>query len=209
MVRTPPGIAAAARLCKQILVPSALAARWRPAHSLLMLTLHPRRLLDAAIGSHVQNGANAAEMGLAGAAGVLPPQYVNFKETTRSEMLEIKAKMGELRKLHGQVGLCVFQGPPQPAAHAYRPAAAAPPMGRSCCARSPTTQRRIDAVLQRRPQSDSAALAHGSAAMDHGHDRKHTAQDGNSKVAQDDCQRLFQNSDAQYMWRAAGGADQL
>lgn len=112
MVRTPPGIAAAARLCKQILVPSALAARRRPAHSPLMLTLHPRRLLDAAIGSHVQNGANAAEMGLAGAAGVLPPQYVNFKETTRSEMLEIKAKMGELRKLHGQVGLCVFQGAP-------------------------------------------------------------------------------------------------
>lgn len=63
------------------------------------------RLLDAAIGSHVQNGSSAAEMGLAGTAGVLPPQYVNFKESTRSEMLEIKAKMGELRKLHGQVTL--------------------------------------------------------------------------------------------------------
>ena len=62
------------------------------------------RLLDKAIGSHVQNGASAAEMGLAGAAGALPPQYVDFKELTRSQMLGIKAKMGELRKLHGQVG---------------------------------------------------------------------------------------------------------
>ena len=67
-----------------------------------MVMLH--RLLDKAIGSHVQNGASAAEMGLAGAAGALPPQYVDFKELTRSQMLGIKAKMGELRKLHGQVG---------------------------------------------------------------------------------------------------------
>jgi hypothetical protein len=64
----------------------------------------PPRLLDKAIGSHVQNGASAAEMGLAGAAGALPPQYVDFKEATRRQMLGIKAKMGELRKLHGQVG---------------------------------------------------------------------------------------------------------
>lgn len=66
------------------------------------------RLLDKAIGSHVQNGASAAEMGLAGAAGPLPPQYVDFKELTRSQMLGIKAKMGELRKLHGQVGRATF-----------------------------------------------------------------------------------------------------
>jgi syntaxin 16 len=66
------------------------------------------RLLDKAIGSHVQNGASAAEMGLAGAAGALPPQYVDFKELTRSQMLGIKAKMGELRKLHGQAALTSF-----------------------------------------------------------------------------------------------------
>ena len=66
------------------------------------------RLLDKAIGSHVQNGASAAEMGLAGPAGALPPQYVDFKELTRSQMLGIKAKMGELRKLHGQVGHDIY-----------------------------------------------------------------------------------------------------
>lgn len=33
------------------------------------------------------------------------PRYVEFKESARIQMLEIRAKMGELRKLHGQVGL--------------------------------------------------------------------------------------------------------
>lgn len=66
------------------------------------------RLLDAAIGSHAANGSSLAEQGLAGVAGVLPPDYVSFKESTRAEMLEIKAKMGELRKLHGQAALTSF-----------------------------------------------------------------------------------------------------
>lgn len=43
-------------------------------------------------------------MGMAGVAGVLPPSYVDFKELIRAEMLGVKAKMAELRKLHGQVG---------------------------------------------------------------------------------------------------------
>ena len=61
------------------------------------------RLLEAALGSHVD--PDAAEQGLAGAAGVVPPQYVRLKEAARVQALEIKAKMGELRKLHGQVRL--------------------------------------------------------------------------------------------------------
>ena len=40
---------------------------------------------------------------MVGAAGALSPQYVDFKESARRDMQEIKAKMGELRKLHGQV----------------------------------------------------------------------------------------------------------
>lgn len=46
---------------------------------------------------------DAAEQGLAGPAGVVPPQYVQLKEAARLQALEIKAKMGELRRLHGQV----------------------------------------------------------------------------------------------------------
>ena len=61
----------------------------------------PCRLLDGtALGSH--SDSSAAEMGVAGVAGVLPPSYVDFKEAIRAEMTGVKAKMGELRKLHGQ-----------------------------------------------------------------------------------------------------------
>ena len=60
------------------------------------------RLLDAAIGSRMSD-ANGAELGVAGIASVLPPSYVDFKDLIRSEMTAVKAKMAELRKLHGQV----------------------------------------------------------------------------------------------------------
>ena len=60
------------------------------------------RLLDAAIGSRMSD-ANGAELGVAGVASVLPPSYVDFKDLIRSEMTAVKAKMAELRKLHGQV----------------------------------------------------------------------------------------------------------
>ena len=36
------------------------------------------------------------------------PRYVDFKEAIRSEMLIIKAKMGELRGLHGKAALTTF-----------------------------------------------------------------------------------------------------
>mmetsp|Transcript_18453 Transcript_18453/g.55686 ORF Transcript_18453/g.55686 Transcript_18453/m.55686 type:complete len:315 (+) Transcript_18453:298-1242(+) len=64
------------------------------------------RLLEAALGSHVD--PDAAEQGLAGPAGVVPPQYVQLKEAARLQALEIKAKMGELRRLHGQAALTTF-----------------------------------------------------------------------------------------------------
>ena len=49
--------------------------------------------------------ANGAELGVAGVASVLPPSYVDFKDLIRAEMTGVKAKMAELRKLHGQVRL--------------------------------------------------------------------------------------------------------
>ena len=53
--------------------------------------------------------ANGAELGVAGVASTLPPGYVDFKDLIRAEMTAVKAKMAELRKLHGQVratGVC-------------------------------------------------------------------------------------------------------
>jgi hypothetical protein len=47
--------------------------------------------------------ANSAELGVAGVGSVLPPSYVDFKDLIRAEMTAVKAKMAELRKLHGQV----------------------------------------------------------------------------------------------------------
>jgi syntaxin 16 len=41
-------------------------------------------------------------------ASALPPRYVDFKEAIRTEMLAIKAKMGELRGLHGKAALTTF-----------------------------------------------------------------------------------------------------
>lgn len=72
----------------------------------LFSTLQPpgdsHRLLDSAIGSRMSD-SSAAEMGIAGVGSVLPPSYVDFKELIRAEMVGVKAKMGQLRKLHGQV----------------------------------------------------------------------------------------------------------
>ncbi len=59
-------------------------------------------MLDAAIGSRMSD-ANSAELGVAGVGSVLPPSYVDFKDLIRAEMTAVKAKMAELRKLHGQV----------------------------------------------------------------------------------------------------------
>jgi hypothetical protein len=60
------------------------------------------RLLD-----NLDNG-NAAEMGAAGVASMLPPLYVDFKERIRTEMFAIKEKMNELRKLHSKATLITF-----------------------------------------------------------------------------------------------------
>jgi syntaxin 16 len=49
-----------------------------------------------------------AESGVAGVAAALPPQYVDFKEQIRLEMLTIKQKMAELRALHSKASLCKF-----------------------------------------------------------------------------------------------------
>lgn len=49
-----------------------------------------------------------AEAGLAGVAAALPPQYVDFKEQIRLEMLTIKQKMNELRALHSKATLSKF-----------------------------------------------------------------------------------------------------
>ena len=69
--------------------------------------------------------ANGAELGVAGVASVLPPSYVDFKDLIRAEMTAVKAKMAELRKLHGQVReLCkTFQTQYRP-----RPCQHTPPM---------------------------------------------------------------------------------
>ncbi|KAK9816913.1 hypothetical protein WJX72_007014 [[Myrmecia] bisecta] len=67
-----------------------------------------QNLLAAAIASTVENGASAAELGSAGVASMLPPQYVDFKEAIRSEMFTIKQKMQELRQIHGRATLTSF-----------------------------------------------------------------------------------------------------
>ena len=61
------------------------------------------RLMATALGASLD-----AEAGLAGVAAALPPQYVDFKEQIRLEMAAIKAKMGELRALHGKASLSKF-----------------------------------------------------------------------------------------------------
>lgn len=65
--------------------------------------LETARLMASALG-----GLSDAEAGLAGVAAALPPQYVEFKEEIRLEMLAIKQKMGELRALHGRATLSKF-----------------------------------------------------------------------------------------------------
>lgn len=58
--------------------------------------------------STAENGLSNAELGQAGAAGLLSPQYVDFKEQIRTEMFTIKQKMNELRASHGKATLTSF-----------------------------------------------------------------------------------------------------
>lgn len=58
--------------------------------------------------SALGGGLDSAEAGAAGVAAALPPQYVEFKEQIRLEMLGIKQRMGELRSLHGKATLSRF-----------------------------------------------------------------------------------------------------
>ena len=76
----------------------------------VVLLLHrgTSKLLEAALASTAENGLSNAELGQAGAAGLLPPQYVDFKEQIRTEMFTIKQKMNELRSVHGKATLTSF-----------------------------------------------------------------------------------------------------
>jgi len=58
--------------------------------------------------SALGGGLDSAEAGVAGVAAAMPPQYVEFKEQIRLEMLTIKQKMAELRGLHGKATLSRF-----------------------------------------------------------------------------------------------------
>ncbi|GAB4819932.1 hypothetical protein N2152v2_006978 [Parachlorella kessleri] len=62
------------------------------------------RLMATALGAALD-----PEAGVAGVAAALPPQYVDFKEQIRLEMLGIKQKMAELRNLHGKAALSKFE----------------------------------------------------------------------------------------------------
>ena len=66
------------------------------------------KLLEAALASTSQDGLNQAELGTVGAASLIPPQYVDFKEQIRTEMFTIKQKMNELRASHGKATLTSF-----------------------------------------------------------------------------------------------------
>ena len=67
------------------------------------------RLMASALGgTFPSSSSDAAETGLAGMVGALPPAYVEFKEQIRSEMGGIRQKMGELRALHGKAALSRF-----------------------------------------------------------------------------------------------------
>lgn len=65
------------------------------------------RLLDRGNRSHAGN-SDEAELGLGGMAPATMPRYVKFKESCQIQMLDIKTKMGELRKLHGHASLTSF-----------------------------------------------------------------------------------------------------
>lgn len=65
-------------------------------------------MLEAALASTSQDGLNQAELGTVGAASLMPPQYVDFKEQIRTEMFTIKQKMNELRSSHGKATLTSF-----------------------------------------------------------------------------------------------------
>ncbi len=58
--------------------------------------------------STAENGLSNAELGQAGPAGLISPQYVDFKEQIRTEMFTIKQKMNELRASHGKATLTSF-----------------------------------------------------------------------------------------------------
>ena len=61
--------------------------------------------MASALGS-LEGGEAGAAGG--GAAAALAPQYVEFKEQIRLEMLNIKQRMAELRSLHGKATLSRF-----------------------------------------------------------------------------------------------------
>ncbi|KAI7845731.1 hypothetical protein COHA_000647 [Chlorella ohadii] len=67
-------------------------------------SLETARLMASALGG----GLDSAEAGVAGVMAAMPPQYVEFKEQIRLEMLNIKQRMGELRGLHGRATLSRF-----------------------------------------------------------------------------------------------------
>jgi syntaxin 16 len=58
--------------------------------------------------SALGGGLDSAEAGVAGIMAAMPPQYVEFKEQIRLEMLNIKQRMGELRGMHGRATLSRF-----------------------------------------------------------------------------------------------------
>lgn len=66
------------------------------------------RLLAAALGSSDDQHHAGLDMGSAGVAAVLPPQYVDFKEEIRVEMGAIRRKMDELKGLHSRAALTHF-----------------------------------------------------------------------------------------------------
>lgn len=66
------------------------------------------KLLAAALASHDENSHLGLELGTAGLAAALPPQYVDFKEEIRVEMSVIKRKMDELKSLHSRAALTHF-----------------------------------------------------------------------------------------------------
>ena len=88
-------------------LPTIMSITWNQT-VVLLLCRGTSKLLEAALASTAENGLSNAELGQAGAAGLLPPQYVDFKEQIRTEMFTIKQKMNELRSVHGKATLTSF-----------------------------------------------------------------------------------------------------
>lgn len=67
-------------------------------------SLETAKLMASALGT----SSDAIEAGEAGIAGVSRPQYVDFKEACRTDMLVIRERMTELKTLHGRAALSKF-----------------------------------------------------------------------------------------------------